>query len=116
MHHFPGYATLRKDRVRGGSGLLTLVSKSIPFTHTTARTLASLQVDNTRELQSLTLRVGKTDLQLCNVYLPPYSSCSLRYVHDLSLLESLQNTLILGDFNAHDSAWFSAHAEDTRGE
>ena len=53
------------------SGLLTFVCKSIPVTHT----LAYLQVDNTRDLQSFTLLLGKTDLELWNVYQHPSTSC-----------------------------------------
>ena len=102
---FPGFTALRVDRPGdgGGGGLLALVSRALPFTHTTAASLASLPVDGVRELLSLTLRVDNSDLRLTNVYIPPSSSCPPGYSPDLSALSSFPQHLLLGDFNAHDS-------------
>ncbi len=115
---FPGYTTVRVDRPSddGGGGLLALISQRIPFTHTTARTLATFPPDATRELQTLTLRVAGRELPVANLYLPPTSSCPPRYSPDLSPVSSPTSTsLLVGDFNAHDPSWLHSQSGDPRG-
>ena len=114
---FPGFTTLRKDRrTGGGGGLITLIHKDIPFTHTTANTLAEMPPDNTLELQSICIRLHKQSLNIINCYIPPSSSSPPGYTTHLDHLDSLNNTFVLGDFNAHDSAWLETQQTDTRGE
>ena len=43
--HFNGFMNLRQNRAGSQKGLLTLISKFIPSTHTTYRTLTSMPVD-----------------------------------------------------------------------
>ena len=114
---FPGYTTLRVDRPNGvgGGGLLALVSKDIPFTHTTAETRAAMPVDAVRELLTLRLRVSGEDLSLANIYIPPASSCPRGYVADLSHLARVSRGLVVGDFNAHDPSWLFTQAGDPWG-
>ena len=47
-------------------------------------------------------------------YIPPESSCAGGYLPSLDHLMMTTDTLILGDFNAHHSAWYSS-STDTRG-
>ena len=51
---------------------------------------------------------------ITNVYIPPASSCTGGYLPSLDHLMMTTDTLILGDFNAHHSAWYSS-STDTRG-
>ena len=78
-----------------------MVSKALPFTHTTAASLASLPVDGVRELMSL---------------IPHFSSC----LHMATFLTSVPsahslNTSCWGDFNAHDSTWLTSQTDDAWG-
>ena len=113
---FSGFSTLRLDRPGdvGGGGLLALVSRQISFTHTTRAIVSSLPPDNVREVQTLSIRIGKDDYNLTNVYLPPVSSCPPSYVLELAGLASSRRSLILGDFNAHDPTWLSSQSTDVR--
>ena len=58
--------------------------------------------------------LGDTELILTNVYIPPSSSCAGGYLPSLDHLMMTTDTIILGDFNAHPSAWYSS-STDTRG-
>ena len=54
--------------------------------------------------------------RVINIYIPPTSSCHPEYSPDLTGLFSFtDDTLIGGDFNAHDPAWHSA-TSDNRAE
>ena len=55
-----------------------------------------------------------TELIITNVYIPPASSCAGGYLPSLDHLMMTMDTIILGDFNAHHSAWYSS-STDTRG-
>ena len=44
-----------------------------------------------------------------NLYIPPDSSCSANYSPNLTPFLPEGNSLILGDFNAHDPLWGSSH-------
>jgi len=113
---FPDYTTLRLDRQgAAGGGLITLIHKDIPFTHTTAQTLAAMPPDNTLELQSIRIQLRKQALNIFNTYIPPASSCPPGYAPQLDHLNSLPNTFILGDLNAHDPTWLDSQQTDTRG-
>ena len=114
---FPGYTTLRVDRPggAGGGGLLAIISREIPFTNSTPLTLASLPVDVTREVQTITLRVTGEDISLTNVYIPPTASCPPGYSIDLPRLSASSRRLVVGDFNAHSPTWYYDQAGDPRG-
>ena len=50
-----------------------------------------------------------TDLIITNVYIPPASSCTTGgYNPSLGHLMMTTDTLLLGDFNAHHSSWYSS--------
>ena len=111
---FPGYTTLRHDRqTRGGGGLITLIDKDIPFTNTTAHTIARTQ-DNTMELQSTRLQLHKQTLNILNIYIPPTDSTPQGYSPDFSHISTIPNSFILGDYNAHDPAWLTTQHQDQR--
>ena len=63
---------------------------------------------------TITAKLGNTDLIITNVYIPPASSCTGGYNPSLDHLMKTTNTLILGNFNAHHSSWYSSSI-DTRG-
>ena len=107
------FTTVRKDRDQGqGGGLLTLIHKSINFSRRpdSPDTLA----DPHLEELTITAKLGNTDLIITNVYIPPASSCIGGYNPSLDHLMMTTDTLILGDFNAHHSSWYSS-STDTRG-
>ena len=103
------FTTVRKDRdqVQGG-GLLTLIHKSINFSRKPD------SPDPHLEELTITAKLGNTDLTITNVYIPPASSYTGGYNPSLDHLMMTTDTLILGDFNAHHSSWYSS-STDTRG-
>ena len=106
---FPNYTTVRVDRPNGDVGR---GGGAVPFTNTTAKTLANLPIDRTREILSLTLRVNGKDFHLANVYISPEGSCPRGYTPgDLSGLNA-NRTLVLEDFNARDQTWYYTQADD----
>ncbi len=106
----PGYTTVRQDRnINKGGGLLFFIQHSINFK------LAKLQL-NDLHVETLGIKIpfNNSELAIVNTYIPPASSCQTGYSPDISTLLNLQETIILGDFNAHHPQWFSDKT-DTRG-
>ena len=95
-----------------GGGLLTLIHKSKNFSRKpeSPETLVELHLE---EL-TITAMLGDTELIITNVYIPSASSCAGGYLPSLNHLMMKIDTLILGDLNAHHSAWYSS-STDTRG-
>ena len=89
-----------------------------PNTNTTAQTVASLTPDptNSLELQSTTLRIQKQNITLVNIYIPPSSSTDNNFQLNIQQLNTLNNTYILGDFNAKDPLWLTTQVSDNRGD
>ena len=58
----------------------------------------------------LPVEVDGAHVQVCNVYIPPSSSCPPGYVPAFSslLVPTTGDVLIMGDFNAHDALWYSS--------
>ena len=107
------FTTVRKDRRQGqGGGLLTLIHKSINFSRK-PESPETLVEPHLEEL-TITATLGDKELIITNVYIPPASSCAGGYLPSLDHLMMTTDTLILGDFNAHHSAWYSS-STDTRG-
>ena len=107
------FTTVRKDRRQGqGGSLLTLIHKSINFSRKpeSPETL----VEHHLEELTVTVTLGDTELIITNVYIPPESSCAGGYLPSLDYLMMTTDTIILGDFNAHYSAWYSS-STDMRG-
>ena len=64
------------------------------------------------EIQAVSVVLDQSPIALFNVYVPPTSSCPPDYSLSEATLTSLLNrsdgdTLVVGDFNAHHSAWNS---------
>ena len=115
---FPGYSLVRRDRpVGGGGGLLTLVREDIHYKRFNTEHL--FPNDNVIEHSAIVADFAGTPLIICNIYIPPPSSCPVGYVADLGNLLSIpDDILIVGDFNAHHPGWYSStldHAAAARG-
>ena len=92
------------------------VHKHIPFTNTTAEINAALLNDPTKTLELQAKRMHKQDFNLINIYILPDSSTPHNFRLQLKHLNSLSNTYILEDFNAHDHTWLTTHTPDDRGD
>ena len=103
------FTTVRKDRLRGQGGGL---HKSINFSRK-PESPETLVEPHMEEL-TITATLGDTELISTNVYIPSASSCAGGYIPSLDHLMMTTDTLILGDFNAHHSVWYSS-STDTRG-
>lgn len=102
----PNYTIVRKDRKSDkGGGLATYVHKSLIF---------SKLPDNPSDGHTETLGVKIGDTNINNVYIPPVTSCTTGFKPDIQSLLLPGNSLVLGDFNAHDSLWHS-RIQDNRG-
>ena len=107
------FTTVRKDCHQGqGGGLLTLIHKSINFSRKPES--PETRVEPHLEELTITATLGDTELIITDVYIPLASSCAGGYHPSLDHLMMTMNTLILGDFNAHHSAWYSS-STDTSG-
>ena len=100
------FELIRKDRTKdAGGGLAFLIHKNIKY-----QKLPDLPPD----LHLETLGIKINDISIFNVYLPPVTSCSQGYNPDFSALLNMKDSIIIGDFNAHDALWFSS-LSDARG-
>ena len=109
---FPNYATVRRDRPGplGGGGLIILIHHSIQYTHIDTSSLFPL--DTTTEHLAITAIINHTPLRIFNIYIPPSSSCPPNFSPSLEdLLTPQDDTIILGDLNAHSPAWYSQTAD-----
>ena len=70
--------------------------------------------DQHMELQAIQITAQNGPINIINIYIPPHSSCNTGYAPSLNNLLLLDDTVILGDFNAHDEAWYSP-LSDARG-
>jgi hypothetical protein len=113
--NFQGYCLVRKDRPVGrGGGLAFLVHQSVRYTDLDVSSLIP-QNDQTLEIQGVSVFIDNSYVKVFNVYIPP-ASANANYVPDLSkVLDVDDDTLILGDFYAHDVAW-SSNLSDARGD
>ena len=107
---FQGYTLLRCDRdpPNGGGGLAYLIHDSIPFTHIDTSDIS----DGTTEIQAISTTLNQSPIDLYNIYIPPASSCPPDYNLSDTTLTNLFNrsdndTIVMGDFNAHHMAWNS---------
>jgi hypothetical protein len=109
------YAFVRKDRpVGNGGGLAILIHNSVPFTNIDTSHFSAH--DPTLELLAICVDVGGSQLDIFNIYVPP-ASANAGYAPDFINLfnQSNNDTLLLGDFNAHHPEW-CASLSDARGD
>ena len=107
------YTTIRTDRPvpTGGGGLLTFIKSSLIF----ERVQESSQ--NGTEASSLRVKMGKRQwATICNVYCPPVRSHSRTASLDTACFPHTEESIIMGDFNAHNTLWDPFQPEDDRGE
>ena len=113
----PQYSAERQDRLQDdrGGGLITYIHNSITYIDTTERIRHIANLDNITELQAFKIKTdNKNHLLLINVYIPPTTSVP-GYEPNLQTLNSLENTIIGGDFNASHENWYLHKQADTRG-
>ena len=104
--NIPNFNLVRKDRPSAqGGGLATYIHKSVQFMK-----LPEPPPDGHTE--TLGVKVGDTNI--INVYIPPTSSCTAGFKPNITALLPDGDSLVLGDFNAHDPLWHSS-IQDTRG-
>ena len=111
---FNNYASVRRDRPNGGGGgLLLLVHVSVSYTPLDVPDSVN---DGVTEALAVTASLGGKSFRIINIYIPPASSCPAGYAPDFADLLSFagDDALVLGDFNAHHSSWFS-NVIDARG-
>ena len=100
------YTTVRKDRPRGqGGGLLIFIHRSVTFSKQPS-SAESLYDPHLEEL-AIEAEIGNTKFIISNIYIPPASSCSNGYQSSIEHLLTIQDSLILGDFNTHQLSWYS---------
>ena len=111
----PSYTIYRKDRPGGGygGGVAFLVHHSVCFSPIDVSFAAN---DQTLELIAINASINNANVAIFNAYCPPSSSCPRAYLPDISAIfdNADGDSLILGDWNGHDSAWYSP-IDDDRG-
>ena len=91
---------------------MRLVHHTIPYTELPTDDL--FPHDSTIEHLAITVTINNIPIHLYNIYIPPSSSCPPNYSPSLHrLFQAQDDSLILGDFNAHHPAWYS-RTSDTR--
>jgi hypothetical protein len=111
---FPDFALVRKDRPAGMEGsLITLIHDSISFHNVDISQFG--RQDQSTELLAICADVGEAKLDIFDVCMPP-ASASANFSLNFSELFDLPNndSLFLGDFNAHHSDW-CVSLDDNRG-
>lgn len=109
----PNYTIVRRDRVTDqGGGLAFIVHKTVNFR---TISLPDIPTDNLLEQMAISITSGDSEIQLVNVYIPPSSSCPSGYSASIEHLLRTNDSLLMGDLNAHHSSWHSAKSDDARG-
>ena len=112
-HCIRNYTTVRKDRPHGqGGGLLISIHRSLTFPKQPPSPV--LLSDPHMEELYIQAELGNTKLIISNVYIPPARSCNNGYQSSIENFLTTQDTIILGDFNAHHPSWYS-RSTATRG-
>ena len=105
--NIPNFNLVRKDRQGDkGGGLAMFIHKSIRFSEIKVN-----PIDRHTEHQIIKI----DNLNIVNIYIPPVSSCSSGFMPDIKAIFPSSDSLIVGDFNAHDALWHSS-VQDTRGQ
>ena len=111
---FPQYTAIRRDRPGGGGGggLVTLVHSSVDYIPLPSDHL--FPNDVTTEHLAITAFINEHEVHIFNIYIPPASSCPPGFAPALDpLFQAQDDTLILGDFNAHHPSWYSSTSDSS---
>ena len=109
----PGYSIVQENRpaCKGkGGGLAFIIKNTVNYS-----ILNTTNDDKHLEVQGIKVTLGETNINIINTYIPPSSSCDSNYTASISNLLKLEDSIIVGDFNAHHSLWHSKLQADTRG-
>ena len=109
----PGYASIRLDRRsnNGGGGLISYIHESLVFER-----MGGSSVGGT-ELSTFRIKMGKRKwIVIGNVYCPPSRAHIAPIELKFDNFPTTQNTIIMGDFNAHCEAWDEYQPQDIRGD
>ena len=71
-------------------------------------------IDSHIEQQAIEVTSGTSAIKVVNIYIPPQSSCQAGYTSSIKHLVTLEDAIILGDFNAHSNLCFSRVTEEPR--
>lgn len=100
---FPGFFTIRVDRIHNsGGGLLVAIRKSISY-----KVIKTPNISD-KLIESIGLQITNMSPQvkLYAFYKPPSTTLSESQLDDICALASdPQQTILMGDFNAHHQAW-----------
>ena len=124
-----GYTCFRQDRVTArsgndnnilGGGLITLI-KDAPHLMCKQLTLDTLANDVTTERLAVEVVSGEWKCKIINVYVPPIwesheGETRTQNFNATTALVDDENTLILGDFNAHNPDWDPFCESDSIGD
>ena len=89
----PNFTLVRKDRRDNGGGVAIFVHRSILFAQA-----PDLPEDGHTESNGI--KIG--DIKIRNIYIPPVTSCAPGFEPNFQAILSEPDSLILGDFNAHN--------------
>ena len=101
----PGYTIIRKDRSEKKGGLAIIIKNSLKF----------LEIANNNEIeyQEIKIFLQNQQINLLNFYISP--TTTIDYTNLETLFKNHTKSLIIGDFNAHNTIWGSTHT-DARGK
>ena len=102
----PNFTLVRKDRRDNGGGVAIFVHRSILFAQ-------APDLPGDGHTESNGIKIG--DIKIRNIYIPPVTSCAPGFEPNFQAILSEPDSLILGDFNAHNPLWYS-NIQDARGE
>ena len=92
---WPNYTLLSKDRPREGGGLLTAIHNPLLYDE------QEKVEGGTLEAQSVNIKANIQNLRVMSFYIPHHSSCPKDYKAWISTLLSEENSIALGNANAH---------------
>ena len=116
----PNYTPIRQDRQHGeGGGLITYIHHNISYIEKTQHIRTLTHADRHTELQAFYIKTGHDkQITIINTYIPPEHSPGLppNYTIRLHSLNTLQDILLGGDFNAKHTDWYTQQTNTQRGE
>ncbi|XP_024870718.1 uncharacterized protein LOC112453918 [Temnothorax curvispinosus] len=103
-YSIPEFKVIRQDRDTGRQGIALLIRNNIKFTLIILDSI--LKVDDSVEVIGIKISVNNTSTALFGLYRHPTGICPQRtWQRFFNLSNSFPQSLLLGDFNAHQSHW-----------